>query len=1326
MKKFLRIAFFSLVPAVLAAQTPTPRIGLNQQTVGEFGYGPGIIANWNTLDGLLGGGQPLALDFWNLGATTFTCRPSGSSHSAGFLPDSGGTAGTTRYLREDCTWVIPSGAGLSSFTTGNLSPLFTAGLGGSPTTSPALAFTISNAAQNSVLAGPASGGAGPYSFQTAPVFSAALLTGFPTFNQSTTGTAATATALAATPSLCSTGNAPTGVLANGNATGCAAIGGGGSGTVSSGSGYKLPAYGSGASTIVGPSNLATDSTGNNLNVPGSFSTGTPSSGLLAALPTGAHGDACDESSTAGVPAAGVDYKRCDSTTHTYVCSFNGGAEGPCNSGGGASVNVNGSAVSSPNFNGTTPAAPANTQNATFQVSGPNITINLPNASNAAPGLMQGDGTTVTCVASTGVCTSNTGVSARIKYISQIPGIHQNGNLMASIGTDDTSLIEAVCNTATPSNIVILWQDGVSQITGLQCPTSGNWAIIGNGAGISTVNITNSTLTSGTGTFATTANDLVSGQYVQLEELTNCATLNNQTVQVSATGLTSTQFEATGLSGTCTSGAEAARGTTLTGTGFFLANSSINSGIANWDSTSGISYGCYVNPTSALPASRGSNIILENFALNGNRNGATAGCHGIALRDVNDILEQNVIVYNTKLYANVYDNVGRLKVVQSTAYATNLSTANTDGYHIDGGSDHVTISDIHCHTGDDCFALNAPEGYCAPITDISVNGVSLDNSQDAFRMDADGTCPNGLPPTVSEVDIGHMEGTVYKYLGLIGNGGGAGSPDPGVFDVSIHDSKINFDTDTAFGAAGVTVTDATTNVTFANDTWVGPNWEDGGFWNMNAVASPPTTHSLHVRNMTVEYTAAGSAFGGLFWDVANSTTTVPTGNVDVDGFQISHNGATGTAIPCLICNAASPTNQMTANYVYYNNIDPTSIGNRSDGTTEITNPSDSPTNIVALNGIGWGQAPSTFATHSAVFPEWATAQAGIVEGNYPTGAWGEFTPTGLAGGTAFAGKWSIDDATGNVGFGAIASSAISSSTSPICPNGTGGAFTTSGCASGTAYPNVTSLISGSGGANSACLQFLSTGGSVPAFDCGIVGLQGAWSLNTYFNGSNWIYANNGPAGAFRLESSGTHTAFQVGLFESGTAGATNAMDAHNNALWMVNSTTNDKVQSWINSGVGTPTFPSSNIALALNPSANWWVDFSGNQNQASGTVLGWNSDAGLSRDAAGVVDVGNGTAGDKSGTVQAAVFNPGAAQTVINCSTSGTFTVSQPFQGASYKMVIGYMSACLGTATYTFPTAFTNIPGPATTLVGGTVTPTTTSLSFTEEAPLTLVIQYVGY
>jgi hypothetical protein len=58
----------------------------------------------------------------------------------------------------------------------------------------------------------------------APALSAANMTAFPTLNQSTTGNSATATALASTPVLCLiAGQVPTGVLANGNATGCAAL-----------------------------------------------------------------------------------------------------------------------------------------------------------------------------------------------------------------------------------------------------------------------------------------------------------------------------------------------------------------------------------------------------------------------------------------------------------------------------------------------------------------------------------------------------------------------------------------------------------------------------------------------------------------------------------------------------------------------------------------------------------------------------------------------------------------------------------------------------------------------------------------------------------------------------------------------------------------------------------------------------------------------------------------------------------------------------------------------------------------------------------------------
>ncbi len=73
---------------------------------------------------------------------------------------------------------------------------------------------------------------------------------------STSGNAGTASALASTPTLCSTGNAPTGILANGNATGCAAIGGGGGGSIDWQSGGVSQGTASAFNTVAGLGILA--------------------------------------------------------------------------------------------------------------------------------------------------------------------------------------------------------------------------------------------------------------------------------------------------------------------------------------------------------------------------------------------------------------------------------------------------------------------------------------------------------------------------------------------------------------------------------------------------------------------------------------------------------------------------------------------------------------------------------------------------------------------------------------------------------------------------------------------------------------------------------------------------------------------------------------------------------------------------------------------------------------------------------------------------------------------------------------------------------------
>lgn len=72
--------------------------------------------------------------------------------------------------------------------------------------------------------------------------------------------------------------------------------------------------------------------------------------------------------------------------------------------------------------------------------------------------------------------------------------------------------------------------------------------------------------------------------------------------------------------------------------------------------------------------------------------------------------------------------------------------------------------------------------------------------------------------------------------------------------------------------------------------------------------------------------------------------------------------------------------------------------------------------------------------------------------------------------------------------------------------------------------------------------------------------------------------------------------------------------------------------------------------------------SGNAAQASGTVVAWNADTGLSRDSAGVVDVGNGTAANKSGSVN-----------LTNLTATGTInkvTISPPATGATLAIADG--------------------------------------------------------
>jgi hypothetical protein len=136
-------------------------IGLGTLTAGSNGLGP--LATSSGLTGILYGNNTSA-------PTVTTAAQLGTLFSTYIAGLTGCTTASYVYVpaTPNCVAQSGGGGGLISFTSGNLSPLFTTSLGGSPTTAPALAFTATAAGANTVLGNP-SGTSGAYSFTANPV-----------------------------------------------------------------------------------------------------------------------------------------------------------------------------------------------------------------------------------------------------------------------------------------------------------------------------------------------------------------------------------------------------------------------------------------------------------------------------------------------------------------------------------------------------------------------------------------------------------------------------------------------------------------------------------------------------------------------------------------------------------------------------------------------------------------------------------------------------------------------------------------------------------------------------------------------------------------------------------------------------------------------------------------------------------------------------------------------------------------------------------------------------------------------------------------------------
>jgi hypothetical protein len=168
---------------------------------------------------------------------------------------------------------------------------------------------------------------------------------------------------------------------------------------------------------------------------------------------------------------------------------------------------------------------------------------------------------------------------------------------------------------------------------------------------------------------------------------------------------------------------------------------------------------------------------------------------------------------------------------------------------------------------------------------------------------------------------------------------------------------------------------------------------------------------------------------------------------------------------------------------------------------------------------------------------------------------------------------------------------------------------------------------------------------------------------------------------------TNAGVSVGTF---TASGTNAYSFYANAP---SGATNNYLLGLYNSAGSTAEATISqggSLTIASNfiLGASGYVQFNGIANLSAPSTGLIRVGSGATAGTAGSLSMTNST---ESGTNTAAIFAPTSAQTTVSCSTSGSAIFSEPLQGSSDKKVLIHLSACLGTASYTYPTAFTNTP-----------------------------------